>query len=333
MNQKIVLGDLVLSPPLALAPMVGLSHSALRSLIIELGGVGLLFTEMLSVKRLPSENTESPFLKRSDEERPLFYQLVVGRGQDVLPAVERLHRLDAQGIDLNIGCPAPKLRQLGAGCALRGDVAEVKRLVQTLRQATALPLSAKIRLGADLDEKSLLVFCEMLQGEGVDLLTVHGRLDSEKFCRKPRWDWIGKVKQKMDIPIIANGGIFSVEDARNCLEQSGADGLMIGRGAACRPWIFAEIARKLYGIQLSQTSCDPEMIYFRFVELLHERFRPERRLGRLKQFTHLYGTGLSFGHHLASAVQTSLSMAEAEDRAAQYFAKSSDRTRKNSADA
>ena len=315
MNQQIVLGDLVLSPPLAMAPMVGLSHSALRTLVLELGGVGLLFTEMLSVKRLPSESELSPFLMRSPEERPLFYQLVVGRDQEVLPAVERLHKLDAQGIDLNLGCPAPKLKQLGAGCALRSDVDAVRRLVRELRRATSLPLSAKIRLGRNLDEVALLEFCRMLEGEGLDLLTVHGRLDGEKFCRRPHWDWIGKVKAGLGIPVIANGGIFTVQDARACLEQSGADGLMIGRGAACRPWIFAEIARELFGVVQPSAAPDPAQVYFRFIELLHERFRPERRLGRLKQFTHLFGIGFPFGHHLAIAIQNCTTMGEAEQQA------------------
>jgi tRNA-dihydrouridine synthase B len=319
MDASLAIGDLTISPPLALAPMVGLSHSALRTLAMELGGVGLLFTEMLSVGRLPQENASvSPFLLRYPEERPLFYQLFVSPGQDVVPAVERLHQLGAQGIDLNLGCPAPNLRRQGAGCALTNDREQVQHMVAMLRAATTLPLSAKIRLGASLDEGGLLDFCRMLEGEGVDLLSVHGRLHREKFCRRPRWDWIGKVKSALKIPVLANGGIFSVEDARKCLEMSGADGLMIGRGAASHPWLFSEIAREIYGVSCTPSSLSLPDIYFRFVLLL-ERFRPERRLGRLKQFTHYYGQNFTFGHHLASAVQTSVSVEQASERAHQFF--------------
>ncbi len=315
------IGDLTLSPPLALAPMVGLSHSALRTLALELGGVGLLFTEMLSVGRLPQENADvSPFLLRYPEEQPLFYQLFVSPGQDVVPAVERLHQLGAQGVDLNLGCPAPNLRKQGAGCALTNDRQQVRHTVAMLRAATSLPLSAKIRLGATLDEEELVDFCRMLEGEGVDLLSVHGRLHQEKFCRRPRWDWIGKVKSAVNIPVLANGGIFSVDDARKCLEVSGADGLMLGRGAVCRPWLFAEIAREIYGVSCPPTSLSLADIYFRFVQLL-ERFRPERRLGRLKQFTHYYGQNFTFGHHLAIAVQTSRSVEQASERAHQFFSR------------
>jgi len=316
---RLRIGNLTISPPLALAPMVGLSHSALRTLTLRLGGVGLLFTEMLSVTRLPQENASvSPFLVRYPEERPLFYQLFVAPGQDVVPAVERLHQLDAQGIDLNLGCPAPNLRKQGAGCFLTDDPEQVRDLVARLRRLTGLPVSAKIRLGAGLDEGRLLDFCRMLEGEGVDLLSVHGRLHGEKFCRRPRWDWIGKVKSALRIPVLANGGIFSVEDAERCLELSGADGLMLGRGAVTRPWLFADIAAKVYGLPVAPTPFGYEEIYFQFVDLL-ARFRPERRLGRLKQFTHYYGQNFTFGHHLAIAVQTSGSVEQAVERAHHFF--------------
>ncbi len=304
-------------PPLALAPMVGLSHSALRLLVLELGGVGLLFSEMLSVTRLPIENEiVSPYLCRTPAEEPFFYQIFVLPGQDISLAVERLHSLNAHGIDLNLGCPAPVLRKQGGGSFMPHD--SIKKTIADLRRATSLPLSAKIRLGESLDENRLISFCRMLEDEGVDLLTVHGRLQGEKFCRKARWEWIGKVKAAVKVPVIANGGIFSVSDARKCLDQSGADGLMIGRGGVCKPWLFADIARSLYGAVLPPRPSFAE-VYFRFIVLLQERFLPERRLGRLKQFTAYYAQNFAFGHHLASGIQNSTSLEEASDRAAAFF--------------
>ncbi len=305
------------SPPLALAPMVGLSHSALRLLILERGGIGLFFSEMLSVGRLPTENeTVSPFLCRSSAESPLIYQIFAGPGQDIVPAVERIHQLNAQGIDLNLGCPAPAVRKLGAGSFMAPD--EVQAMIRLLRQSTHLPLTAKIRLGKTLDEQTLLSFCRMLEGEGVDLLTVHARLQGEKFCRRPRWEWVAKVKNAVQIPVLANGGIFSVEDAATCLERSGADGLMIGRGAVCKPWLFADIAKKIYNFN-GYTGINVKDVYFRFMDLLEERFLPERRLGRLKQFTHYYSSNFTFGHHFAMGVQNSKNMTEASAVAREFF--------------
>ncbi len=119
---SLALRGLTITPPLALAPMVGLSHSALRTLVVEEGGAGLLFTEMLAARKLPQESDQaSPYLIRGPEERPLFYQLFLTEKEDIAPAVDRLHQLDAQGIDLNLGCPAPQLRRHGAGVFLTAD--------------------------------------------------------------------------------------------------------------------------------------------------------------------------------------------------------------------
>lgn len=319
-KNEIVLGSLTLSPPLALGPMVGLSHSALRSLVAEEGGIGLLYTEMLAARRLPEENDRtSPFLIKTDAERPLFYQLFLTEEHEIAPAVARLHELDAQGVDLNLGCPAPQLRKYGAGVFLTSDPERVRLLVKTLRRLTTLPVSAKIRLGDSLDAAKLIDFCRMLEDEGLDFLTVHGRLNGEKFCRRPRWDWIGRVKEALRIPVIANGGIFSVEDAKNCLTVSGADGLMLGRGAACRPWLFAEIAREVYGASVSATGRKKREVYFRFLALLDERFPWERRLGRLKQFTHYFAVNFQYGHILATAVQKSETLDLARQRAEEFF--------------
>ena len=302
--------------------MAGLTHSALRRLILEQGGIGLLSTEMLSAARLPSESPQlSPYLVRSPQETPLSYQLLVSREAEVAPAIAKLHALGAQAIDLNLGCPAPTVRRMGAGSRLMDEPALVRALVAAARKQTDLPLTAKIRLGETLDEEKLRDFCRMLEGEGIDLLNVHARLRGEPFVRKPRWPWVGKVKGWVNIPVVANGGIFSLEDAKNCLAQSGADGLMIGRGAAIQPWIFAELAREVYGLAVEVPVLNKMALYLRFIELLEESFLPERRLGRLKEFTHYFAKNYPFGHHLASAVQSSASLAEAKERASLFLSR------------
>lgn len=300
--------------------MAGLTHSALRSLILGYGGVGLLSTEMLGARRLPSENKNiSPYLVRTEVESPLSYQLLVSQESEICPAMEVLHRLKADAIDLNLGCPAPRVRRGGGGSSLMDFPERVQGIVAMARKKTAQPLSAKIRLGERFDEEKLCNFCQMLEGEGIDMLTVHARLRKESFSRPPHWSWVAKVKEWVSIPVIANGGILSVADARKCLAVSQADGLMIGRGAAFTPWLFADIARDVYGMNIPKIKVNLPVLYATFVSALVERFVPERRLGRLKEFTHYFSSNYAFGHNLAVSVQTSSSLLQAWQRALLFF--------------
>ncbi len=317
---NVVLGEQVIGSPLALAPMVGLSHSALRTLVTEIGGAGLLFTEMLSASRLPGDNPKvSPLLIKCDQERPLFYQLYLAQISVIDAAIEKIEQLGGEGIDLNLGCPAPQLRREGAGVYLSSDHPKLIAILLALRKKTRLPLSVKIRLGESSDKNKFVDYCRMLEDAGVNLITVHARFNTDKFCRKPHWQWVAYAKEAVNIPVFANGGIFSVEDALNCFKVSGADGLMLGRGAVVRPWLFCDIAAALKKGEVEKRVWDRKEIFNRFFELLQLRFEGNRQLGRLKQFTTLYAESFTFGHSLATAVQRSQSMQEAKNKADQFF--------------
>ncbi len=300
--------------------MAGLTHCAFRQILCGFGGVGLLSTEMLSAKRLPTENPGiSPYLIRTFLEKPLSYQLLISTPGEMAPAIEVLHELKADAIDLNMGCPAPAVGKIGAGISLMERPEDVRRIVAEARKCTQLPLTAKIRLGIELDERKLKAFCSMLEDEGIDMLSVHARLKKESFARKPRWEYVAKVKDWLNIPVIANGGIFSAQDAETCLRVSGADGLMLGRGAAAKPWLFAEIARDVYGCTIAEPVVSLPAVFCDFIDHLNDLFRPEYRLGRLKEFTHYFAQNYKFGHLLASRVQSSASVEEARERAGVFF--------------
>ncbi len=315
-----IIGHKKIWPPLLLAPMAGLTHSALRTNILEFGGVGLLSTEMLSAVRLPGENAlYSPYLIRMPQETPLSYQLLLVGEKNIPIVFSALHRFKADVVDINLGCPAPLVRKVGGGSSLMDDPAKVRKIVHCARKNTSLPLTAKIRLGETLDAQKLRNFCLMLAGEGIDMLTVHARLRSESFARCPRWEWVAKVKEWIDIPVVANGSIDSVASARTCIKESGADGLMIGRAAAMAPWIFAVLARDIYKMEIPEPDVCLPYLYQKFVMALIERFQPDRRLGRLKEFTHYFAKNYFFGHHLATKVQASVSLEEAWSRSVDFF--------------
>lgn len=320
MEMCIVIRNLTIYPPLLLAPMAGLTHSALRQIFSGFGGVGLLSTEMLRARGLPTENPMvSPCLIRTGLEKPLSYQLLVSSDREIAPAIDKLHKLQADAIDLNMGCPARSVGNSGGGFMLMEQPENASRIVMEARKGTRLPLTAKIRLGVELDEQALKDFCAMLEDEGIDMLSVHARLKKESFARRPRWEWIARIKEWLRIPVIANGGIFNVQDAKDCLRVSGADGLMLGRGAVVRPWLFAEIARDLYGCSIVEPEVSLPAVYSNFIDLITDLFRPERRLGRLKEFTHYFARNYQFGHQLSSRIQGSKSVKEARERAGIFF--------------
>jgi len=323
--QAIQIRNLRIDPPLLLAPMAGLTHSALRRIMIGFGGVGLLSTEMLSARRLPTENPRiSPYLIRTERESPLSYQLLTSTDKEIGRAIDALHALKADAVDLNMGCPSTAVGKFGAGVMLMEQPDEARRIVAEARRRTALPLSAKIRLGSDADSGKLKAFCSMLEGEGVDMLTVHARFKYEPFARNPRWTYIAEIKECIKIPVIANGGIFSIEDAEKCLRVSGADGLMLGRGALIRPWLFAEIAGSVFGGDITERVVSLPNVYANFIEALNADYRPIYHLGRLKAFTYYFAQNYKFGHSLACRVQSSSSMEEALERAGTFFAKNSE---------
>jgi tRNA-dihydrouridine synthase len=294
--------------------------------MIGFGGVGLLSTEMLSAKRLPTENPRiSPYLIRTDMESPLSYQLLTSTDIEIGRAIDALHALKADAVDLNMGCPSTAVSKFGAGVILMEQPDKVRRIVAEARKRTALPLSAKIRLGSDADSRKLKTFCSMLEGEGIDMLTVHARFKHEPFARNPRWSYIAEIKECVKIPVIANGGIFSIEDAEKCLRISGADGLMLGRGAVIKPWLFSEIARTVFARDIPEPVVSLPDVYAAFVDTLNADYRPIYRLGRLKEFTHYFARNYKFGHSFACKIQSSSSMDEASERAGTFFAKNSEK--------
>ncbi len=187
-----------------------------------------------------------------------------------------------------------------------------------MRKQTELPLTVKIRIGMTEDREEFTNYCKFLEDMGVDGIILHTRLNKEKFCRKPRWGWGAVAKSSVKIPVLVNGGIFSVADAENCLEQSGADGLMLGRGAVIKPWLFRDIYERVYGGIVKEKIARRD-IYFKFIDLAEVMFQKERRIGRVKKFTALFAESFTFGHGFAAAVQRSKTMDEIREKADVFF--------------
>ena len=319
----LAIGALQVFPPLVLAPMAGLTHAPLRRLLGELGGVGLFYSEMLSARALPHEVPgRSRMLAATERGRPLCLQLFAAEPEQIAPAVGAGLAWRPEAWDLNFGCPAPEILRQGAGAALARDLGRAWRMAEAMRAAVTGPLLFKIR--AEEDSGRLLEFARLLEVAGADALVVHGRTAREKLCRPARWAPIAAVAAAVRIPVIGNGDVRSAADAERLLAETGCAGVMIGRAAVERPWIFREIAGG-WGLPLPPLRLRTRSaVYRRLAKLLREHYAHPRDLYRLREFTAYFAKNYAFGHQLWKGVQNAADAGAARRLARDFFARQSD---------
>lgn len=236
------IGSISIPSKLALAPMAGVTDLAFRSICRELGA-GYTVTEMVSAKALCYQDKKNlPLLKLGENEHPSAVQIFGGN----LSAMEEaaaiaLEVSGADIIDINMGCPVPKIANNGDGSGLLRDLDKACRVAEAvLRGAKGHPVTVKMRLGWDRSSIVCVELAQRLESLGVSALTVHGRTKVQMYSGVANWDLIRKVKQAVSIPVIANGDVFSGEDAARILNYTGADMAMIGRAVFGNPWIFQQ---------------------------------------------------------------------------------------------
>ncbi|HEY6000500.1 MAG TPA: tRNA-dihydrouridine synthase family protein [bacterium] len=317
------IGSLSVFPPLVLAPMAGLTHAPLRRLLGELGGVGLFYSEMLSARALRHELPgRSRQLAAAERGRPLCLQIFAAEPEQIAPAVAAGDGWRPEVWDLNFGCPAPEILRQGAGGALARDLSRAWRMAEAMRQAVTGPLLFKIR--AEEDGARLLEFARLLEAAGADGIVVHGRTAREKLCRPARWEPIAAVAAAVRIPVIGNGDVRSSADAERLLAETGCAGVMIGRAAAERPWIFREIAAG-WGLPVPPLRLRTRSaVYRRLAKLLHEHLGHPRDLYRLREFTGYFAKNYKFGHQLWKEVQNAADVGTARRIAKDFFSRQED---------
>lgn len=247
-----IIGKVKIEKPLALAPMAGVADLAFRRLCLK-HGAGYTITEMVSSRALVYQDGKTLSLLELDEgEHPCAAQ-IFGNDPAIMAAAAK-KALDVSGadiIDINMGCPMPKIAGSGDGCALMDDVGLACAIVSAVKDAVnGAPVTAKIRLGRDKGSLNGAEFAAALEKSGLDGLSVHGRTRAQLYSGQADWEAIAAVKKAVSIPVLANGDISSPEAALKCLRITGADGLMIGRAAFGDPWIFARLSAALEGREI-----------------------------------------------------------------------------------
>lgn len=231
-------------PLVVLAPLAGYTDLPFRS-VVKKFGVDLTISEMISSNAL-AYNSEKTYkmLQKASNEDPYFVQLAGSKSDIMRIAVEKLNEIDGiDGIDLNCGCPAPKVFNHGSGSNLLGDLPRLKELLSTIKKySNKQYTTAKIRIG--IDEKIPVDIAKIVEDCGADMIAVHGRTKKGAYKAPVDYDAIKAIKEAVSIPVIANGDITDYEKAKYVLEHTKADGVMIGRGAIGKPWIFHQIANQ-----------------------------------------------------------------------------------------
>ena len=241
------LGNIELNQPLFLAPMAGVTDWAFRTICARLGA-DVTVTEMVSSRALVYQDKKSVKLLRKNEGSVCGAQ-IFGNDPEIMAkgAVLALEISGCDFLDINMGCPMPKIANSGDGCGLMRTPELAGDIVKAVVKAVNVPVTVKCRLGWDKGSVNVLDFAKRMEDSGAAMVTVHGRTRSMLYSGIADWDMIHKVREQLSIPVIANGDVSGGDAAVRCLKRTGADGLMIGRSVFGDPWIFEEVRAALNG--------------------------------------------------------------------------------------
>ena len=246
------LGRYEIENPLILGPMAGVTDWAFRTVCAELGA-NITVTEMVSSRALVYQDQKSKKLLRKNE-GSLCGAQIFGNDPEIMAqaAVMALEISGCDFLDINMGCPMPKIANSGDGCGLMRTPELAGKIVDAVVKAVDVPVTVKCRLGWDKGNINVLDFTKRMEDNGTSMVAVHGRTRAMLYSGTADWDYIRKVKEQLSIPVIANGDIVDAPSALRCLKWTGADGIMIGRATFGDPWIFQQVSAAMAGQEVPE---------------------------------------------------------------------------------
>ncbi len=302
--------SLTLTSPVILAPMAGISNLPYRR-IMKSCGAGLVFSEMVSANGLIRDGAKTQqLLTTHTEEYPLGIQLFGNDPQVLGEALSKLKNPPAL-VDLNMGCPVKKVIRSGSGSALLQDTGLITRILKVVRHCVTGPLTIKIRSGWDIHHINFLEVGHIAQEEGVDAITLHPRTRCQGFTGKANWNHLGKLKKSLSIPVFGSGDIMTVDDGIRMLNETGCDGLMIGRGGYGNPWLIQQLNDALQGKQITcPSTADKLVMIHRHLGLHREQFGDYKALLEMRKHISWYARGMEGASQFRSKVQACQQLSE-----------------------
>jgi tRNA-dihydrouridine synthase B len=313
--------DVEINPPLILSPMAGVTDVSFRRLLKRRGGVGLSVSEFISVEGLTRSNPKSKRQMRFyEDERPFAVQIFGGQPERMRMAAEMAEEIGADILDINCGCPAPKVVKHGGGSGLLKDHERLETILTEIKKAITIPLTVKIRAGFYDHTINAVETAKLAEGCGVEHIALHGRTKEQGYRGLANWDLVKQIKETVSVPVSGSGDVTTIEQAFARFRETGCDGVLIGRGAMANPWIFRQIEDTMHGREVfCPTLADKRAILHEYFDLLREDMPEMPAINRMKQLAGQFTRGLQGGALFRTSLYHSHSVDEILNRIEEYF--------------
>jgi len=323
------IGGVKLASPLGIAPMAGMTDTAFRRLVKRQGGCGLVVTEMVSSEGLVRGIDRTlEYAEYTEEERPVSVQIFGGDPEKMAAAARIVEGMGADIVDVNMGCPVPKIAKHNAGCSLMREPAHAASVIAAMTRAVKIPVTVKMRAGWNDEERNAPALARMVEDAGAAAVTVHGRTAAQSYSGSADWDLVARIADDLAIPVFGSGDCVEPEQITARL-RSGVEGVVVGRGVLRNPWILAQAADIIAGRAAREISmADRGRFLLEYIELLTAERIDEARamthdrwvINKMRALGAYFTKGLDNGSHLRTAINTCDSLSALRDTIAQFFA-------------
>jgi tRNA-dihydrouridine synthase B len=322
------IGSVELRSPFAIAPMAGMTDTAFRLLVKRHGGCGLVVTEMVSAEGLVRGIDRTlEYAEYTEEERPVSIQIFGGDPDKMAAAAQIVEGMGADIVDVNMGCPVPKIAKHNAGCTLMREPAHAASVIAAMAKAVKIPVTVKMRAGWNDDEKNAPVLARMVEDAGAAAVAVHGRTAAQSYSGLADWEIVARIADALTIPVFGSGDCIEPEQVVARM-RAGVEGVLVGRGVLRNPWILAQALDLAAGRPArTVTMADRGQFLLDYIDLLkNERIDESRAVShdrwivnKLRALGSWYTKGLDNGSHLRTAINAADSLPALRDIVGAFF--------------